>query len=143
MSTEYGRLASVVRNLQVGQLIMQRFTSRLLHGLLPTQKDDICVVCTDPPLLSVSAALPVRFRRAHLVNWVMDLFPETAIELGLMKHQNVSGRLAVALRNWSMRQSALTICPIDKMARYLSEKGIPSDSLAVVHHWADKTKSCP
>ncbi|MCK4204984.1 glycosyltransferase family 4 protein [Brucella pituitosa] len=107
------------------------------------KKDDICVVCTDPPLLSVSAALPVRFRRAHLVNWVMDLFPETAIELGLMKHQNASGRLAVALRNWSMRQSALTICPIEKMAHYLSEKGIPSDNLAVVHHWADKNEILP
>ena len=107
------------------------------------KKNDICVVCTDPPLLSVSAALPVRFRRAHLVNWVMDLFPETAIELGLMKHQNASGRLAVALRNWSMRQSALTICPIDKMARYLSAKGIPSENLAVVHHWADKNEILP
>lgn len=38
------------------------------------RKDDVCVVCTDPPLLSVSAALPVRLRRAKLVNWVMDLF---------------------------------------------------------------------
>ncbi|MEJ5082822.1 MULTISPECIES: glycosyltransferase family 4 protein [unclassified Ochrobactrum] len=107
------------------------------------KKDDICVVCTDPPLLSVSAALPIRLRRARLVNWVMDLFPETAIELGLMKHQAASGRLAVALRNWSMRQAALTICPIERMASFLQDKGIPSENLAVVHHWADKNEILP
>ena len=46
------------------------------------RKDDVCVVCTDPPLLSVSTILPIRLRRAHLGNWVMDLFPETASENG-------------------------------------------------------------
>lgn len=107
------------------------------------RKDDICVVCTDPPLLSVSAALPVRLRRAKLVNWVMDLFPEAAIELGLIKQQAASGKIAIALRNWSMRQSALTICPIDKMAQFLSSKGIAPENLAVVHHWADKNEILP
>lgn len=107
------------------------------------QKDDICVVCTDPPMLSVTAALPLRVRGGHLVNWVMDLFPETAMELGLLKHSTLSGRVALALRNWSMRRSALTICPIERMARFLSSKGIPADRLAVVHHWADKNEILP
>lgn len=107
------------------------------------RKDDICVVCTDPPLLSVSAAIPVKLRRAKLVNWVMDLFPETAMELGLIRHQTPSGRLAIALRNWSMRQSALTICPIGRMAQFLSVQGIAEERLAVVHHWADKNEILP
>lgn len=107
------------------------------------RKDDICVVCTDPPLLAVSVALPIRLRRARLVNWVMDLFPETAIELGLMKRGSISGRLALALRNWSMRQSTLTICPIERMSRYLSEGIIRSENLTVAHHWADKDEISP
>ncbi|OEI83385.1 glycosyltransferase [Brucella sp. BO3] len=107
------------------------------------RKDDLCVMCTDPPLLSVSAALPIRFRRARLVNWVMDLFPETAMELGLIRPDTVSGRLAMALRDWSMRQSALTICPIDRMAHYLAKRDIPAESLGVVHHWADRNEIVP
>ncbi|MCH4542015.1 glycosyltransferase WbuB [Ochrobactrum sp. POC9] len=107
------------------------------------RKDDVCVVCTDPPLLSVSAALPVRMRRAKLVNWVMDLFPETAMELGLIKSDTISGKLALILRNWSMRQSALTICPIERMAQYLSTRDIPAESLSVVHHWADRNEIVP
>ncbi|KAA9367054.1 glycosyltransferase family 4 protein [Ochrobactrum quorumnocens] len=107
------------------------------------RKDDICVVCTDPPLLSVSTILPIRLRRAHLVNWVMDLFPETAIELGLIKRKTLPGQVSLFLRNWSMRRSALTICPIDRMARFLSAQGIAADNLAVVHHWADKNEILP
>ena len=107
------------------------------------RKDDICVVCTDPPLLAVSVALPIRVRRARLVNWVMDLFPETAIELGLMNQNTVAGRLALALRNWSIRQSSLTICPIERMARYLSDGDIRPEDFAIAHHWADRNEIFP
>ncbi len=44
---------------------------------------DIVVAKTDPPLLSVSVALAARARRATLVNWLQDVFPEVATELGV------------------------------------------------------------
>lgn len=47
------------------------------------------------------------------------------------------------LRNWSMRQSALTICPIERMAHYLSTRDIPAESMSVVHHWADRNEIVP
>lgn len=65
------------------------------------------------------------------------------MELGLIKSDTVSGKLALILRNWSMRQSALTICPIDRMAHYLSTRDIPAESLSVVHHWADRNEIVP
>ncbi|MBC2886435.1 glycosyltransferase family 4 protein [Ochrobactrum sp. CM-21-5] len=108
-----------------------------------TRKDDLCVICTDPPLLSVSCALPIRMNQGKLVNWVMDLFPETAIELGLFNSDQFTGKLAMALRNWSMRQATLTICPIDAMARHLAKKGMPPQNLSVVHHWADRDEIHP
>src|SRR5690606_9693626 len=48
---------------------------RLLRLLRP---GDVCVVCTDPPMLSVTALFPGVCRRAVLVNWLMDLFPDVA-----------------------------------------------------------------
>ncbi len=65
------------------------------------------------------------------------------MELGLIKPDTVSGKLALILRNWSMRQSALTICPIERMAQYLSTRDIPAESLSVVHHWADRNEIVP
>ncbi|KXF79505.1 glycosyltransferase WbuB [Paramesorhizobium deserti] len=106
-------------------------------------RDDICVLCTDPPLLAVTCTLPIRLRGAKLVNWVMDLFPETAMELGVMRADALSGRIALGLRNWSMRRSALTICPIEAMAQYLAGQGMAKEKLDVVHHWSDKNEIHP
>lgn len=105
--------------------------------------DDICVVCTDPPLLSVSSALPIVLRRGRLVNWVMDLFPETAIELGVMPPSTMMESLTLALRNWSHRRASMTICPTASMARYLHEAVPGAGRTSVVNHWSDGAEINP
>jgi hypothetical protein len=52
------------------------------------RRGDVVVAKTDPPMLSVMAAPICRLRGAVLVNWLQDIFPETAEALG------VGGRLA-------------------------------------------------
>ncbi|PRD41613.1 glycosyltransferase WbuB [Phyllobacterium phragmitis] len=135
----FGRSSLVGRAIDYATFHLSAMAWWLRHA----QRDDICVVCTDPPLLAVSSALPIRLRGAKLVNWVMDLFPETAMELGMMRADNLSGRVALALRNWSMRRSALTICPIEAMAHHLAGQGVTKEHLSVVHHWSDKNEIQP
>ena len=48
-----------------------------------TRRGDVVVAKTDPPLISVIAALVAKWRHAHLVNWLHDLFPEIAERLGI------------------------------------------------------------
>jgi hypothetical protein len=43
---------------------------------------DIVVAKTDPPLISIVAAMVVKSRGAKLINWIQDLFPEVAGALG-------------------------------------------------------------
>jgi len=38
------------------------------------RRGDVIVAKTDPPLISIPAAWIARRRRAHLVNWLQDLF---------------------------------------------------------------------
>ncbi|TCL74548.1 glycosyltransferase family 4 protein [Rhizobium sp. BK251] len=106
-------------------------------------RGDVCIVCTDPPLLSVTCALPIRLRGARMVNWIMDLFPEVAMELGMLKAASVGGRLAIWLRNWSLKSSALVVCPTRTMADYIRELGIPRDRLVVLPHWSDEKEIYP
>jgi colanic acid biosynthesis glycosyl transferase WcaI len=44
---------------------------------------DIVVAKTDPPLLSVVAMRAARKAEARGINWLQDLYPEVAIELGV------------------------------------------------------------
>jgi Glycosyltransferase len=102
-----------------------------------TRRGDICVVCTDPPLLSVTAAGPVRLRGGRMVNWVMDLFPETAMELGMLPREGLLGALTLRLRDRSLDRADLTISPIAAMTRYLSERSSDPQRFVTVHHWSN------
>jgi glycosyltransferase involved in cell wall biosynthesis len=98
---------------------------------------DIAVVCTDPPLLSVTSGWALRMKNAIMVNWIMDLFPETAIELGYFGRFKRLARLTLALRNASLRTPGICICPTQTMADYILRQGLPEDRVVVSHHWSD------
>ena len=53
---------------------------------------DILVAKTDPPLTSVVAVRVAIQRRAHLVNWLQDIYPEIAGELGVPLMRGMFGR---------------------------------------------------
>ncbi|MEX2521021.1 MAG: glycosyltransferase family 4 protein [Paracoccaceae bacterium] len=114
-----------------------------LRLLLATRRGDICVVCTDPPLHSVSAAPAIALLGGRMVNWVMDLFPEVAVELGLVRRRGVGTRAALALRDLSLRAAALIVCPIGAMRDRLAAQGCDAARLAVVRHWSDETDITP
>ncbi|SEH27402.1 glycosyltransferase family 4 protein [Rhizobium sp. NFR12] len=99
--------------------------------------DDIAVICTDPPLLSVTSGLALRWKNAVMVNWIMDLFPEAAIELGYFARFKKTARLMLVLRDWSLRSRGLCICPTDTMAEYITRRGFRKDHVIVSHHWSD------
>jgi colanic acid biosynthesis glycosyl transferase WcaI len=107
------------------------------HLLRLARRGDLCIVCTDPPLISVTATLPVRLRRSVLVNWLHDLFPEIALELGIGGRRGATAKAALWLRDYSVRRAAINIAPIRRMTAYLRTRGIPPDALVTIAHWSD------
>src|SRR5262249_53099556 len=81
----------------------------------------IIVAKTDPPLMGVIALLAAKLRRATLVNWFQDVFPEIAEVGGI---GGAKGRFVFyvlkALRNWSVRKAALNVVLGERMAKALS-----------------------
>jgi colanic acid biosynthesis glycosyl transferase WcaI len=47
------------------------------------EQDDTLVAMTDPPLLSILGSYAARRKGAHLINWLQDIYPEIAAELGV------------------------------------------------------------
>jgi glycosyltransferase involved in cell wall biosynthesis len=98
---------------------------------------DIVVAKTDPPLISIPAAWVARGRRATLVNWLQDLFPEVAIALGLRGIDGPLGRWLQALRNGSLRQASMNVAIGERMRERLLAEGVASDRVTVIPNWAD------
>ena len=98
------------------------------------RRGDVVVVKTDPPLLSVALAPVAWLRRAHLVNWLQDIYPEVASALG-MKAARL-GALRI-LRDWSLRRAAVNAVLGDVMAQRLRGLGIDAARTVVIPNWAD------
>jgi len=98
---------------------------------------DVCIVCTDPPLMSVSALAPLVLKRAALVNWLNDLFPEVAFDAGVLRAGGVAGRLTLVLRDLSLRRAALNVAPMERMAAYLQLRGSAGRRAVVIPHWSE------
>lgn len=101
------------------------------------QKGDTLIAKTDPPLISVVAALVSTIKRAHLINWLQDLFPEVAAELGVKLARGLPYRLLKTIRNKTLRHAEMNIAIGELMAERLRREGIPSHKITVIHNWAD------
>jgi glycosyltransferase involved in cell wall biosynthesis len=107
------------------------------------RRGDVIVAKTDPPLISVPAALVARLRRAKLVNWLQDLYPEVAVAMGIKGLGGLPGRLAAKLRDWSLRRAVTNIAVGELMAERLIARGIPEGTIAVVQNWSGDADIAP
>jgi colanic acid biosynthesis glycosyl transferase WcaI len=97
---------------------------------------DVVVAKTDPPLISVVAAIVAKIRGAKLINWIQDLFPEVAETLGV-RGINEFDSLLRSMRNWSLQTAYKNVAIGNGMAKKLTEEGIRPDAMRVIHNWAD------
>lgn len=98
---------------------------------------DIVVAKTDPPLISVIAALVARLRGAILINWTQDLFPEVATALGVRGLAPVEPILR-ALRNFSLRTARQNVVLGQRMVERIKAESIPEERISIIHNWSDE-----
>lgn len=98
---------------------------------------DVVVAKTDPPLISVPCAIVAQVKRARLVNWLQDLYPEVAVAMGVPGVSGPLGRLLGRLRDWTLRSAAMNIAIGERMAERLRALGVRREAVAVVPNWSD------
>src|SRR3954453_15410467 len=95
-------------------------------------RDSTIVALTDPPLISVVAALAAMLRRATLVNWTQDLFPEVGEALGMR-----ALRILRRARDWSLRRARVNVALGETMAARLPRAAVFQNWGAAALHPAD------
>ena len=97
---------------------------------------------TDPPLVSIPVGAAARIRGARHVNWLQDLFPEVAVELG-MKIPGFAVSILTWLRNRSLLQADQNIVIGELMRNRILKQGVYTDNTTVVPNWSDGTAVVP
>lgn len=96
------------------------------------QPGDIIVAMTDPPLLGLTAWCVARMRRARLLHWTQDIYPEVAVAVS--GHRSL---LALRpLRDFAWRHSGGCVVPGRQMADVICRAGLPDARVTVLPNWA-------
>jgi len=104
---------------------------------------DLVVAKTDPPLVSVVAAIACRLRGAKLVNWLQDLFPEVAEALGTRWVRGPVASCLRRLRNGSLRAAEANVVLGERMASRVEALGIRGESIRIIPNWANGAQIRP
>ena len=107
-STRFGRAGLIGRAFDYATFYLSAFFA------IRRERGATIIAMTDPPLLSVVAALA----SGDVVNWIQDLFPEVAQSLGIRVP-----RVVQRIRDWSLRKARANVVLGKLMARRVP-KGI-------------------
>lgn len=131
-TTRFGRNRLLGRALDYISFYMT-CTLALMRRLHST---DIVVAMTDPPLISIIAAVTAKCKRATLINWLQDIFPEVASVLGTNPLPSSFDALLRRLRNASLRSAGANVVLGSRMADYLRAQGLDDQTIHVIENWA-------
>jgi len=132
-TTRFGRRRLFGRAFDYGSFYLT-CAAALLQRL---RRDDVVVAKTDPPLISIVAWAAARLRRAVLINWLQDVFPEVATRLGANPLPAALDRQLKRLRDGSLRAAACNVVLGEQMRDYLSRRPVPAEKFKVIENWAD------
>ena len=96
-----------------------------------------------PPLISIPVSWVVRMRGAQLVNWLQDVFPEVAVELGVNALGGQTGTWVQRLRDASLRSAGMNVAIGERMADRIRACGVDSNKVRVIANWVDGDSITP
>lgn len=131
-TTRMGRGGLAGRSFDYLAFYAAAFSWLLQHA----RRGDLILALTDPPLVSVPAALVAKLRGCTHINWLHDLFPEIARALGILPASWIY-RMLLYLRDWSLRRAAANVAIGESMAQHLLCHGAPGSRVVVIHNWSD------
>jgi len=103
----------------------------LLHLARHTQRGDTVVLLTDPPLIGLFATPILRLRRARIIHWVQDIYPEIAAQLSGQSWL----RALRLLRDWSWRKAHATVTLGPDMAAVLTAARVSPKRIHTIPNW--------
>jgi glycosyltransferase involved in cell wall biosynthesis len=100
------------------------------------KKPDVTLVYSPPLPLSLTGWLVSFLRGIPFVLNVQDLFPQSVIDLGLLRNPVFIG-LAEAMEKFIYRRASLITVHSSSNKNHVITKGVDPDKISVIHNWVD------
>jgi glycosyltransferase involved in cell wall biosynthesis len=139
LTTQHGRQRLLGRSVDY----LSFYWSVLRKSLRLIRRGDVLITETDPPLLSVIGMMAASSRRATLINWLQDLFPEVAVQLRVPLISGPPAWLMTRLRDRSLRNALANVVLGHSMQECVLARGVPESRIRVIGNWIDEDEIIP
>jgi colanic acid biosynthesis glycosyl transferase WcaI len=112
---------------------------RVIRGPKPA----VVLTLTTPPLISLLGTLLKSLRGTRHFIWEMDLYPDIAVDLNVLKPRSAVTRLIGTVADFSRKRADGIIALGDDMKARLVARGIPEGKILVAENWADGDEILP
>ena len=137
--------------LQGGQAsLVRRFANFVIFYLFSffallrlARRGDLIVCLTDPPFGQLLCLVASGMKGARLVNWVQDIYPETATRLGFGSQRNLLFGALARLRDHCWKASATNVAIGARMAEYIGQRTAGAATVRIIPNWADEKALVP
>ena len=106
-------------------------------------KPALVLTLTTPPLISLLGTLLKSLRGSRHFIWEMDVYPDIAVDLNVLKHRSFVTRLIGTLADFSRKRADGIIVLGHDMKDRLIARGIPHEKIRVAENWADGHEIVP
>jgi len=106
-------------------------------------QSDVLVLKTDPPLLSLLGGLAQRSRHLTSINWLQDIYPEVAQQLGVPIIRGPLGSVLKYARDASLRSAYANVVLGARMADRVRAAGVPENRIRIIPNWVDEQSVTP
>jgi len=109
---------------------------------LRTERPDVVLTLTDPPMIGDVGLVVARRFGVPLVVVSEDVFPEIAVELKRLENPLVVGLLGKMVELY-LKRAARIVAIGETMRARLTAKGTPADRVTVIENWVDTQAITP
>lgn len=137
-ATAFGRKSKLLRMINYASF----FGGALVPALIG-RRVDIIIALSTPPFIAAAAALVRRLRSARFVFWVMDVYPDIAIQLGTIGRGSAAACALEKLSKKILSEADAVIALDEAMADRLVTAGASRSRVEVIDNWCDGTEIRP
>ena len=101
------------------------------------RRADCVIVLTNPPMYAFVGVLLRLFRRESYVYVVMDLYPDIAVQAGVLARRSPLRYLAAWLTKLTLKCARNVVVLGECMAGAVEKYGVPREKIEIIRNWGD------
>ncbi len=130
-ATKLGKKSLVTRAMDYGSYYLG-----VLQALPGLGHVDVYLPLTTPPLIALVPELVSLFTNRPVVALVQDLYPDVAVELGVLPRNGMVHRVWSQAARLSLRRASRVIALSESMAERIGRYGVARHRIDVIPNWA-------